>query len=330
MISKSFRQYRGILLLAFSLLFFVSCGDSSEDVVINNTQNQQFRYLGANSFNNGQNGTLDFTVFGNGTASGTMQVANDVSPQTTGTPGSYPVNGTASLATNSFTISGTIPGLGDFIIIGTLPQGNAQTTYVITFRNNAAFQGILQSAALGVPSVPGNGGGDSQLISGGTVNNLEFQFSPEYNGDEPPVDAQSVISGAFGEGQDGQQSLTITLSETVAVGPPTQINLLTVSIVDPSGADLVVNQAYPVSVNDTDAGSLATLSEVVGVDTEKGWVTLGQTTTGTATITALSDTQVTVEFNFDNLVVNSEVTNNMATGSFDLIGSVTGNFAATP
>ena len=65
-------------MLAFSLLFFVSCGDSSEDVVINNTQNQQFRYLGANSFNNGQNGTLDFTVFGNGTASGTMQVANDV------------------------------------------------------------------------------------------------------------------------------------------------------------------------------------------------------------------------------------------------------------
>ncbi len=323
-------KYRGILLLVFSLLFFVSCGDSSEDFAFNNNQNQQFRYLGANSFNNGQNGTLDFTVFGNGSASGTFQVANDINPQTTATPGSYPVSGTASLASNSFSLSGTIPGFGNFIITGILPQGSNQTAYTITFANNVAFQGVLQSASLGVPSVPGNGGGTSQLISGGTVNNLEFQFSPEYNGDEPPVDAQSVISGAFGEGADGQQSLTITLSETVAIGPPTQINLLTVSIVDPSGADLVVNQAYPVSVNDTDAGSTATLSEVVGVNTEKGWVTLGQTTTGTATITALSDTQVTVEFNFDNLVVNSEVTNNMATGSFDLIGSITGNFATTP
>lgn len=323
-------KYRGILLLVFSLLFFVSCGDSSEDFAFNNNQNQQFRYLGANSFNNGQNGTLDFTVFGNGSASGTFQVVNDINPQTTATPGSYPVSGTASLASNSFSLSGTIPGFGNFIITGILPQGSNQTAYTITFANNVAFQGVLQSASLGVPSVPGNGGGTSQLISGGTVNNLEFQFSPEYNGDEPPVDAQSVISGAFGEGADGQQSLTITLSETVAIGPPTQINLLTVSIVDPSGADLVVNQAYPVSVNDTDAGSIATLSEVVGVNTEKGWVTLGQTTTGTATITALSDTQVTVEFNFDNLVVNSEVTNNMATGSFDLIGSITGNFATTP
>jgi hypothetical protein len=329
LISKSFKQYRGVLLLAFSLLFFVSCGDSSEELVVTNTQNQQFRYLGANSFDNGQNGTLDFTVFGNGSASGTMQVAADVNPQTVGTPGTYPVNGTASLASNTFTLSGTIPGLGDFIIVGTLPQGNAQTNYVITFRNNAAFQGVLQSAALGVPAIPGNGG-DSQLISGGTVNNLEFQFSNDYNGDNPPVDTQSVISGAFGEGQDGQQSLTITLSETVAVGPPTQINLLTVTMVDPSGADLVVNQAYPVAVNDTDASSVATLSEVVGADTEKSWVTLGQTTTGTATITALSDTQVTVEFNFDNLQVNSEVADNMATGTFDLIGSITGNFAVTP
>lgn len=328
--SKSFVQYRGILLLVFSLFFFASCGDSGEDFALNNNQNQQFRYLGANSFNNGQNSTLDFTVFGNGSATGSIQVANDVNPQTTATPGSYPVSGTASLAGNSFSLSGTIPGFGNFVITGILPQGTNQTAYTITFANNVAFQGVLQAASLGVPTVPGNGGDTDRLIQGGTVNNLEFQFSNDYNGDEPPVDSQSVISGAFGEGQDGQQSLTITLSETAAVGPPVQLNLLTVSIIDPSGADLVVNQAYPVSVNDTDAGSIATLSEVVGADTEKSWVTLGQTTTGTATITALSDTQVTVEFNFDNLVVNSEVTNNMATGSFDLIGSVTGNFVATP
>ncbi|MCA9780598.1 MAG: hypothetical protein KC800_27930 [Candidatus Eremiobacteraeota bacterium] len=332
MISKPFYQYRGILMLALSVLFFVSCGSSSNDTVVNNLNDQQYRYLGANTFNNGQNGTLDFSVFGNGSATGSFQVANDVSAQTVSTPGSYPVTGTASLASGAFTLSGSIPGFGDFIITGVLPQGNAQASYTITF-NNSSFQGILQTASLGVPAVPGNGGGtsgDSNLIAGGTVNNLEFQFSNDYNGDNPPVDNQSIISGAFGEGADGQQSLTITLSETVAIGPPTEINLLTVTIVDPNGADLVVNQAYQVLVNDTDAGSFATLTEASGTTTEKGWVTVGATSTGTATITSLTDTQVTVEFNFDNLVVNPEVTDNMATGAFDLIGSITGNFAATP
>ena len=196
--SKKLIQYRGTLLLVFSLLFFVSCGDSGDDGIVLPDNNLQYRYLGANSFNNGQNGTLDFTVFGNGSASGSIQVANTVNAQTIGTPGSYPVSGTASLTSNSFSLSGTIPGFGNFVIIGSLPQGAGQAAYTITF-SNSSFQGVLQAASLGVPAVPGNGGGGtSQLISGGTVNNLEFQFSNDYNGDNPPVDNQSVISGAFG------------------------------------------------------------------------------------------------------------------------------------
>ena len=107
---------------------------------------------------------------------------------------------------------------------------------------------------------------------------------------------------------------------------------MTVSIVDPNGNDLVVNQAYNVTVNSTDAGSLATLSEITGTNTtpDRSWVSVGQTSTGTATITALSDTQVTLDFNFDNLVPNTEVSGNQATGAFDVFGTITGNFVATP
>lgn len=130
----------------------------------------------------------------------------------------------------------------------------------------------------------------------------------------------------MGEGENGEQSLTITLSDTV-VGPPVSINLLTVTIVDRSGADLVPNQPYEVLVNDVDPGSVATLTET---GDKKSWVSEGLTSTGTATITQLTDTQVTVEFDFDNLIVNSEFEDNAAQGSFDLIGSITGNFVVTP
>lgn len=176
------------------------------------------------------------------------------------------------------------------------------------------------------PDDDNGGGGEGKPIQGGTVNNLEFQYSGDYNGTQDPVSVSSQISGAMGEGENGEQSLTITLSDTV-VGPPVSINLLTVTIVDRSGADLVPNQPYEVLVNDVDPGSVATLTET---GDKKSWVSEGLTSTGTATITQLTDTQVTVEFDFDNLIVNSEFEDNAAQGSFDLIGSITGNFVVTP
>lgn len=325
------KHYMKYLPLLLSLLFFASCGSSnSTGGTTGGGISQQNQYLGTNSFNNGQNGALNFFVFGNGTASGEFGVANDVNPQATFAVGNYPITGTASLASGIFSLTGEIPGVGPFTVSGTIPQNGAQATYTVTI-NNQTFQGTVQSAAQGFPPVNGgNNGGNGTLISGGTINNLQFQLSNDFNGDNPPIGTDATISGAFGEGQNGEESLTISLTQTVSVGPPLQINLLTVSIIDPNGADLVLNQPYQVVVNTTDAGSLATLSEVENSNATASWVSVGQTSSGTATITALSDTSVTLEFNFDNLVVNPEVEGNTATGSFDLIGSVTGNFVTTP
>jgi hypothetical protein len=320
--------------LAIFVLFIVSCGGSSSSD--NTTQapvnDSQFRYLGNNSFNNAQSGALDFSVFGNGSASGTFTVTNDIAAQTNVAPGTYTVIGSGSLVNSIFSLSGTFPGLGLFVIQGRLPAGSAQADYAITV-NNQTFQGVLQNASLGFPN-PGNnnnGNNEGRLISGGTVNSLLFLPDGGYNGDNPPVDTNSTISGAFGPGANGEQTLTIALSE-VFVGNTTQTNILTVSIVDPNGNDLVMNQAYNVIVNSGSAGSVATLNETVGTNTtpDRSWVSLAETTTGTATITALTDTQVTLEFNFDSMVPNSEVAGNSAAGSFDLSGSITGNFSTTP
>jgi hypothetical protein len=315
---------RSILIgaLAFFVLIISSCGNSSSDTTTAPARDQATSYLGTNSFNNGQTGTLSFTVSGNGSAAGTFRVTNDVNPQTVITVGTYDVTGTGSLITGTFSLSGTLPVLGEFIITGSLPQSGNQTTYVVSV-NNETFQGTLEESTQADT-------GETQVIQGGTVNSLNFQFSNDFNGDQPPVDAQSTISGAFGPGANGEQSLSIALSEII-VGGDTQTNLLTVSIVDPNGQALVVNQAYDVVVSNTAAGSFATLSELLGTNTtpERNWVSEGQTSTGTATITSLTDTNVTLDFNLNNVIPNSELTGNMAVGTFNVSGSITGNFATT-
>jgi len=233
-------------------------------------------------------------------------------------------------------ITGLVIAHFDVVLAGVDANGNVVAAYeaedIVVIPNDIKVIGSQVFKALDGFVLPdgqggsgGGGGGEGSFIQGGTINSLEFSFDGNYNGDEPPVTASAQVSGALGEGEGGVQSLNIILT-----APP---NILTLTIVDPTGADLVVNQAYQVVTNDTDAGSVATLNELsneIPPSAVAGYVTEGLTSSGTATITELTDTQVTVEFSYMNLVPNSEIASNPSTGTFDVSGSVTGQFLQIP
>ncbi len=318
-------------LLVLSVAFFVSaCGDSNiDEFVVNNPGNPALagRYLGANDLSGGQTANLDLTVTSNGSANGTWTVINPVTAQTINA-GSYPVSGAVNLATGTFSLSGTIPGIGNFSIAGTLPTAGNVASYSVNI-NGQTFAGVIQPAAQGQPNPPsgGGGGGNSQLIQGGTLSNFVFTPDNNYNGDNPPIDAQSNISGAVGEGADGSESASIVISD-IFLTNPVQTRTFAISIVVPDGEDLQVGTTYPLADNNG-RGVVIALTDSEGVEAVEGW-SLTASTTGSATITALNDDNITIEFTFSNVGPNSEIANNPATGTFNTSGTVVGNFAQVP
>ena len=171
----------------------------------------------------------------------------------------------------------------------------------------------------------GNGTGNSKLISGGTLSNFVFNPSGNYNGDNPPINTSSTISGAVGEGTDGSESASIVFSE-VQLTTPIRTRTFIVTIKVPSGEDLQVGTTYPLATS-SGRGTVIALSESEGTTAVEGW-SLIETTTGSATITALDANSITINFEFTNVGPNSEITNNPATGTFSTSGTVTGNFAS--
>ena len=319
-------------LLVLSVAFFVSaCGDSNTDeFVINNPGNPALagRYLGANDLSGGQTANLDLTVASNGNATGTWTVIDPVTAQTINA-GSYAVSGAVNLATGNFSLWGTIPGVGNFSIAGTLPTAGNVASYSVSI-NGQTFAGVIQPAAQGQPNPPsggGGGGGNSQLIQGGTLSNFVFTPDNNYNGDNPPIDAESGINGAVGEGVDGSESASIVISD-IFLTNPVQTRTFAISIVVPEGEDLEVGTVYPLADN-TGRGVIIALTDSEGVEAVEGW-SLTASTTGSATITALNEDSITIEFTFSNVGPNSEIANNPATGTFNTSGTVVGNFAQIP
>jgi hypothetical protein len=324
------------ILISMLALLTVACGSSNDFQQVSGQQtppraiNFTGRYLGANNLPNNQTGVLDFTVANNGQASGDFTAAAVANQAIDITPGTFPVSGQVNLGSGTFNLTGTIPGAGDFTIAGTLPTAGNQATYQFTI-NGQTFQGTVQPAAQGIPTPPNNGGGDedSRLIRGGTLSNFVFTPGGNYNGENPPVDAGSTIAGAVGPGQNGEESATILINETFINGTTATIRGLVISILSPTGQDLVVGQVYPLASNSTSDGVVVALSESVGTNVVEGW-SLTESTTGQATITSLTDTSITIEFDFDSVGPNSEIQNNPAAGTFDVSGTVTGNFVTLP
>lgn len=328
-ISTRARKLFSLLTISALCLFTVACGDSNDldEFVVNNINNNAGfvgQYSGASTLNN-QNSTLTLATSNNGQAAGSLQVAA-VTPQTTFPVGTYPVTGTFNGSTGAFTVTGSIPNVGPFTITGVLPTGSNQGSYTLSI-GNETFAGVIQNSSLGTPNPPTNtGGGTSALIQGGSLTNFVFNPDGSYNGDNPPVDAQSTISGAVGDGVDGTESATFVLSEIVLQGQTAFTTTFTVSIVAPQGQDLVTGQTYQLASDANSNGAIIALSSSEGINVTEGW-SLVQATTGSAVITARDANSITINFQFNNVGPNSEIAENPAQGTFSTSGTITGNFA---
>jgi hypothetical protein len=335
------RENRGWTALIIGLLtFFVAaCGDSNNFDDISGqrgnpgNQNPIFAgaYLGANNFVS-QTAVLELDVANNGTATGTMTVSNLLQAQALEiNPGVYDLTGTVNMSTGGFNLSGSFPGIGNFSIVGVLPVGNNQGSYTLTL-NGQTFNGLIQNANLGTPTPPANGGntGDQRIILGGTLSNFTFTPDGDYNGVNPPVDGGSVIGGAVVTGSDEENVVTISISETTVNGSSVDVRSLVFGIVTHNGQELVVGETYPLVMNEDGDGSLLSLQSTTGTTVNAAWTSTPGTSAGTVTLVALDDEGVELDFNFTNIIPNSEVANNLAEGTFDISGTVVAEFANLP
>ncbi len=324
---------RKILIALMFALVFVGCGDSGDDDLnfggqgLNPANQVPFtgQFLGASNVTANQVGQLSLSVSPAGNATGNLNVGL-VNPQTTAPVGNYPVSGDVNLVTGAFTVTGTVPGLGTFTITGNLGTG----TYTFTL-NGQTFAGVIRPASQGQPNPPNNGGtppgdqGGGRLISGGALTNFVFTPANGYNGSNPPVTTNSIISGALGTGQTGQTSLSFVLTE-VSVGPPLVTRTFAITVVDPNGNPIEAGDTFPLASSDGERGAVLALTDSEGTTATGGW-SLVAGTTGQVEIVSLDDNSVTINFTFSGLGPNSEINQNPAQGTFDTSGTLRGNFA---
>ncbi len=332
---KTTKHKWAALLLGLLTLFVTACGDSNDYTQVSGQQGNPNNgglifpgnYLGANTFV-GQIGELDLTVNNNGQASGTYTVEDALLLQTIDiNPGVYNVVGTVNLTTGAFNLSGTFPGLGNFTIVGTLPVGGNVASYTVTV-NGQTFTGNIQAASQGVPTPPPNGGGnndgDVALFFGGELSSFSFSPDGSYSGFNPPVDNGSLITGTITQNSDTNNQVLVTLSE-INLGT-TETTALVFGVITQDGEELVVGQTYDL-IESEETGALLSLSTSIGTDISEAWVATPGTSTGTVTVVAITAAGVELDFDFDNVVPNSEVAGNEAAGSFSVSGTVFANYS---
>lgn len=329
------KRHWGGLVLALLTLLVTACGDSNS---FNSISGQPGNpgpvapvfpgsYLGAANLGALQTSVLDLDVANDGTATGTFTVSDRpvMAQAFTIANGIYNVVGQVDLAGGTFSLTGTIPGLGNFSITGTLPVGNALGSYVVTI-NGQTFNGNIQNSSLGVPTPPNQGGGnqdgDSRVLLGGVLSDFVFTPDGAYNGVNPPVGPTSIITGAVLTNSDAENLVTISISEPAG----TQIRALVFGIVLQDGQQLQVGQSYTIVDSADRNGALLSLSESTGPTVDRGWVAT-QGSTGTVTILSLDDEGIEIAFDVQNVIPNTGVAGNPATGSFAVSGTVTADFA---
>lgn len=326
-------MFKKLIFLILAACFFNGCGDSNDLTGVTGQQgftanNFVGQFAGAGNVTTNQASTLNLTVANNGTATGTIVVAA-VNPQTAATVGTYNVSGTANLSTGTFSVSGTIPPLGTFTIVGTLPNGSNTGSYTLTL-NGQTFNGTIQASSQGAPNNPGGGNNaDDRPISGGSLTNVDFAGDPDYNGTNPPIATDATISGALATGQNGEATLSLILSETNILAQGVSVKTFALTVVDPSGDPIEAGDVFNLATDTASPGAVAAVSTSVGTDVQSGW-SLGEFTSATVTIVSLDANSITVDFSFDNLAPNPEVANNPSMGLFDFSGRIVGNFVSVP
>lgn len=322
--SSPLRRTCTAALIASLAFFTAACGSDdnfSNGGAFNQNQVNQFaaRYLGTSNLG-GQNSSLDINVDNTGAATGSMTIDNAVMrailPLTLNAPGgTYSVTGTVNPNTGAFTLTGNVPNFGSFTISGVLPLGTAQGNYFVTI-NGQTFPGVIQNFTQGQPS--GNNG-TSRFIATGTSSNAIFTPGGSYNG-LSGILSNPLVGGAVVTDSSTGNSVTISLSSGTS-----PIRNLTVGVVT-QGAALQLNNPYSLITNANEDGAIVTYQEVIGTAVDKAWAQ-GTGSSGTLTITSLSNSAIEVDYNFTNIPVNSGQNPNNAQGTIQSVsGHVVGNF----
>ena len=337
--SRLYGRTLSVAWIASLALFATGCSDSnnngysnnngcSNSITTSNTSNiavQTGRYTGTNDIT-GQRGTLDMTVGTGGAITGTYTIAAPTAVARTVSvipAGIYPVTGSISVSTNNgnYTVTGNIPGLGNFSLTGTIPSGTAQGTESITI-DGSTYPGSIDAFSTIVTP-----GGDNVKIvmHGGVLSYFQFTAGTGYNGVNPPVTTASLIGGTVITNSVANNSVGLVLEEVTALGT-TSANIRALAlVVSTHGHALVVGQSYPLIASATADGSTVALTETTGSHIDKIWAQTSGTT-GSATVTSLTSTTVEMDFQFTNVGASTGNTTSTAAGTFTTSGHILGRF----
>lgn len=317
---KNFGKSKSVLLalLVASTLGVVGCGSSNsgpsgpggpQGPAPINPFAGNFR--GNVNFGNGQFGTLNYSVGAGSQVQGNLQIGRGIAAQAI----------SFVLPEGSFNLSGQIdPRSGSFFLTGLVGILPVQISGVAggSFTVNIGGQTFT-----GQNSGGGNGiGGDQQLITSGTLTNFLFTGAGGFNG--PTLGNDPLISGAITRNTATNNNLVISLSESEV--NPIVLKGLTLGIFT-AGADNVTVKNYPILTDPNGEGCVVSYTRNAGFDPTPthAWVQ-GNGTTGSITVTAISQNQATLNFSFEGMVPNSEVQGNQAAGTLSTSGSLVVNF----
>ena len=312
--------------LITSLAFFTAaCGSDDSNVYGGFSQNQvnQFAgtYAGRGALSNGQTGTLNLTVGPDGKVTGTFVVANPVMALATFSvaTGSYAVSGSVDPSTGAFTVSGTVPDFGSFSITGVLPRNGVGGSYVVTL-NGQTFTGAIQAGSTPPNNNPGSG--TTRPILSGTLSSFVFTGTG-FNGVNPPL-TSPLVTGELTTGTSDNNHLAIALAQLGTSA--TNFRTLSFAVVT-HGNDLTTG-TYNILQNSNDNGFSVSLSDTTGITINAAWAQTASTT-GTFTITSISDTQLVADYSVSGVGPNS-VTPGSAAGTFASSGHIVANLTTLP
>ncbi|MBN9418672.1 MAG: hypothetical protein J0I12_24690 [Candidatus Eremiobacteraeota bacterium] len=326
--SSPWRRVCTAALLTSLAFFTAACGSDDTNTYSGFNQGQANRFLGnfagRGALSSGQTGTLNLSVGANGQATGTFVVTNPAVQALANfsvATGSYSISGTVDQNTGAFTLTGTVPDFGTFTITGVLTQSGTVGSYAITL-NGQTFTGSIQPGTTPPSNTNPTGNGTTKPIASGSLTGFSFTGSG-FNGVNPPL-TSPIVSGELTTGTTDNNHLTIALAQTGS----SITNFRTLSFVVITHGSALTTGTYNILQNSSDNGFSVSLSDTTGTTINSAWAQTSGTT-GTFTITSLTDSRVEADFNVSNVGPNS-VTPGSAVGTFNASGHVVGNFLSLP
>lgn len=315
-------------LLTSLALFTAACGSDDSNFNyggFNQNQNNSFagNFAGRGALSDGQTGTLNLVVAADNTVTGTFVIDSPVRALAAFSvaTGSYSVSGTVDPNTGAFSVTGSVPGFGTFTITGVLTRAGSVGTYAVNL-NGQTFTGSIQPGTIPPNNTNPSGNGTTRPFRDGTLSSFTFTGSG-FNGINPPL-TSPLVTGELTTGTTDNNHLTVALAQT---GSPIT-NFRTLAFVVTTHGNALNTGTYNILQNGSDNGFTVSLSDTTGTAINAAWAQTASTT-GTFTITSITDTQVVADYSVSGVGPNSE-TPGSAQGSFSSTGHIVANFLNLP